>query len=111
MRIVMFMYRIVQLGLLGVIFSGLPVFGASAHQAPTGWAYPLNCCSNHDCREVNQSSISERPDGYVIGSTGEVIGYADHRLKDSPDGEYHWCTIGGSEKGATICLFVPPQSF
>jgi hypothetical protein len=109
--------RILKLGLLGLISSGLPIFAASAHQAkptaaqPMGWAYPLNCCSNQDCREVTHSAISERPDGYVIGQTGEIIGYADHRLKDSPDGEYHWCTIGGSEKGATICLFVPPSSF
>ena len=60
---------------------------------------------------MNQSSISERPEGYVIGETGEVIGYADHRLKNSPDGQYHLCTIGGSDDGAAICLFVPPQSF
>jgi len=107
----MFRCRISRLGLFGLTFSGLPLFVANAHQAPAGWAYPLNCCSNQDCREVKQSAISERPNGYVIGQTGEVIGYADHRLKDSPDGQYHWCTIGGSEQGATICLFVPPHSF
>ncbi len=105
------MSRIIRAGLSGLMLSGYGIFAASAHQAPAGWAYPLNCCSNQDCREVNQTSISERPDGYLIAPTGEVIGYADHRLKDSPDGEYHWCTIGGSEQGATICLFVPPQSF
>ena len=99
------------IGLFGMIVAALPFVSASAHQAPTGWAYPLNCCSNQDCREVNATAISTRTEGYVIDRTGEVIGYSDRRLKDSPDGHYHWCTVGGTEAGATICLFVPPQSF
>ncbi len=98
-------------GLLALTISGLPITLADAHQAPTGWAYPLNCCSNQDCREVATEAISERTEGYMIGQTGEVIGYADRRLKDSPDGQYHWCTSGGTDAGATIYLFVPPQSF
>jgi hypothetical protein len=90
----------------------VPTFtSAHSHQAPSGWAYPINCCSNQDCREVSATLIKAGWAGYVIGDTGEVIGYADHRLKDSPDGLYHWCTIGGTQSGATICLFVPPQSF
>ena len=84
---------------------------AAAHTAPTGWAYPYNCCSNQDCRAVPDDKITERPEGYVIGQTGEVLGYSDSRLKNSPDGEYHWCSIAGSDTGRTICLFVPPRSF
>ena len=84
---------------------------AAAHTAPTGWAYPYNCCSNQDCRAVSDDNITERPEGYVIGQTGEVLGYTDSRLKDSPDGEYHWCSTAGSDTGRTICLFVPPRSF
>ncbi|MFU0505203.1 hypothetical protein [Pseudaminobacter sp. NGMCC 1.201702] len=84
---------------------------ARAHQAPSGWAYPLNCCSNQDCREVAHKAISERPEGYVIIGTGEVLSYKDGRVKDSPDGEYHWCSADGADDGRTICLFVPPRSF
>jgi hypothetical protein len=78
---------------------------------PEGWSYPFACCSGYDCRMVPQTSISERPDGYVIDRTGEVVGYQDARLKNSPDGEYHWCSVAGSDNGRTICLFVPPRSY
>ncbi|TIL60376.1 MAG: hypothetical protein E5Y79_10820 [Mesorhizobium sp.] len=90
---------------------------ALAHDAtPTaaksqGWSYPFSCCSGYDCRAVSQTSISERPEGYVIKGTGEVVGYSDARIKNSPDGEYHWCSVAGANDGKTICLFVPPSSF
>ncbi|RWN99544.1 hypothetical protein [Mesorhizobium sp.] len=90
---------------------------ALAHDAtptaakPQGWSYPFSCCSGYDCRAVSQTSISERPEGYVIKGTGEVVGYSDARIKNSPDGEYHWCSVAGANDGKTICLFVPPSSF
>ena len=69
----------------------LAAFPARAHDAPTGWTYPWSCCSSMDCKEVADKAISERPEGYVVNSTGEVVAYADKRVKDSPDGDYHWC--------------------
>lgn len=91
---------------------------ALAHDAkptaakPQGWSYPFACCANYDCREVSQTSISERPEGYVIKDTGEVVAYSDRRIKDSPDGEFHWCAHqAGLDAGKTICLFVPPSSY
>jgi hypothetical protein len=101
---------------LGVISCSLAA-GATAHDAnptaakPKGWAYPFSCCSGYDCREVPQAAISERPEGYVIEGTGEVVAYQDQRLKDSPDGEFHWCSVAGANDGRTICLFVPPRSY
>jgi len=93
-------------------------FPTGAHQAtsvsgqPLGWNYPWACCSNMDCRALPSQGISERPEGYVIQSTGEVVTYADRRVKDSPDGEYHWCAHqAGIDAGHTICLFVPPKGF
>lgn len=35
--------------------------------------------------------VSEKPEGYVISTTHEVIAYGDTRLKNSPDGQFHWC--------------------
>ena len=85
---------------------------ASAHEAPTGWKYPWTCCSNMDCKEVQSSAVLEKPEGYVIQFTGEVVGYQDRRVKNSPDGEYHWCAHqAGIDAGQTICLFVPPKGF
>lgn len=84
---------------------------ALAHDAPRGWSYPISCCSSFDCREVSPAAIRERPGGYVIGLTGEVLAFSDKRLKNSPDGEYHWCSVAGADDGRTVCLFVPPQSY
>jgi hypothetical protein len=105
--------------MLGVwlLTSALLASGAYAHQAtptaakPQGWSYPFSCCSGYDCREVADAAISERPEGYVINGTGEVLGYQDARIKDSPDGRWHWCSVAGADDGRTICLFVPPRSF
>jgi hypothetical protein len=101
-----------------VALSLVATLPARAHQAtnaagqPTGWDYPWSCCSNMDCKQVEARAISERPEGYVIQSTGEVVAYADKRVKDSPDGEYHWCAHqAGLDAGHTICLFVPPKGF
>ena len=88
----------------------LSVYNADGHEAPTGWKYPISCCSGLDCREVKASAISERQDGYLTPS-GEVIGYRDARVKESPDGAWHWCTQAGSDTGRTICLFAPPRSY
>lgn len=86
-------------------------FPAAAHQSISGWAYPLECCSNKDCREVPAENITERTDGYIISMTGERVGYSDPRIRNSPDGVYHWCSANGESNSRTICLFVPPHSF
>jgi len=105
-----------RLAFVGPLVSVLSVpalaLPAGAHEAPKGWSYPWSCCSNQDCQEVTDKGISERPEGYVVAATGEVIPYQDKRVKNSPDGEYHWCAHqAGLDAGQTICLFVPPKGF
>lgn len=95
---------------LFLVLVGLSMAAVShAHDAPSGWTYPNSCCSNFDCRHVSFTAISERPQGYIINSTGEVLSYTDRRVRISPDGEYHWCSTAGDDHGRTICLFVPPR--
>jgi hypothetical protein len=84
---------------------------AYAHAAPSGWLYPNQCCSNRDCRPLHDADVREGPNGYVIGPTGEIVGYKDPRVKNSPDGEFHLCARPGKSPGKAICLFVPPRSF
>jgi hypothetical protein len=99
---------------LAAVFSAtvLAALPAAAHEAPVGWKYPWACCANHDCQQLSDAAISERKDGYVVNQTGEVVAYADKRIKDSPDGLYHWCAHpAGLDAGHTICLFVPPKGF
>ena len=110
---------------LAVVLVWLPIMTKAAypHEAtptaakPQGWSYPFSCCSGYDCREVGDGGgeakikITETPEGYRISSTGEIIAYSDTRIKDSPDGEYHWCSVAGADDSRTICLFVPPRAF
>jgi len=77
------------------------------HTAPSGWTYPLECCSNHDCYEISEKDIEEGPLGVKILATGETWPY--DRLKYSPDGHYHRCSVGGKPDGFTYCLFFPPK--
>ena len=110
-------YGAIFLVCLVTFWTLLLVFKVEGHEAiptaakPQGWNYPFSCCSGIDCREVSDQAISERPEGYVIKGTGEVIAYSDIRIKDSPDGVFHWCSVAGADDSRTICLFVPPRGF
>jgi hypothetical protein len=68
-----------------------------------------------DCRMVGSAEIREPTTihpSYEIRSTGELIAQGDKRIKDSPDGDFHWCAHqAGLDAGHTICLFVPPKGF
>lgn len=95
-------------------------YPALSHEAtsiagqPLGWKYPYNCCSDNDCRPVTSGPngvVRETTAGYVIAASNEVIPYSDPRVKQSPDGEFHWCSVAGLDDSRTLCLFVPPRSF
>ncbi|TIN76889.1 MAG: hypothetical protein E5Y09_20895 [Mesorhizobium sp.] len=89
--------------------------GAEAHDAtptaaaPQGWTYPFSCCSGYDCREVPDDWIVEGSDGYRIVISNELIPMSDTRIKQSPDGRFHWCSVAGANDGKTVCLFAPPR--
>jgi hypothetical protein len=84
---------------------------ARAHEAPSGWMYPYECCSGYDCRPVSSKWIKESGGSFIIPTTGEAVPYTDKRIRTSPDGEFHWCSVAGSDDGRTICLFVPQRMF
>lgn len=76
-------------------------YPAFAHQAPTGWAYPFECCSNKDCGEIPASAVVEGPNGFVVtilpgqhdmvkdAPVQYLIPYGTE--KPSPDGLTHIC--------------------
>ncbi len=35
----------------------------------------------------------------------------DRKVRQSPDGQFHWCSFAGKADGKTICLFVPPRAY
>jgi hypothetical protein len=98
---------------IGLATSSLALIGvpAAAHDTPSGWAYDMECCSDHDCRP-ERSEVKATPLGWLITSTGEIIRYGDRRIHDSKDGEFHRCLMqrGVNGPGMTRCLYVPPMS-
>lgn len=82
-----------------------------AHDAASGWQYPINCCFTLDCRPISADWVKEGVDGYSIAGSSEIVPYGDPRVKDSPDGKFHWCTPNGLDSGRTICLYVPPRLY
>lgn len=98
--------------LVGIAVLMLGILPARPHQAPTGWSYPANCCSQRDCRQARDREVREDPNGYVLATTGEVVPYGDRRIKESPDGLFHVCQQAGDfDKGRILCLFAPPRSY
>ena len=98
-----------RIGLFATLIGCLAATPAASHEAHTGWRYDAKCCQDRDCRPISATAIKEGPDGYFIILGHETIPYRDHRIKDSPDGLYHWCSVNGRDDGRTICLYVPPR--
>lgn len=92
--------------MLSAVFLAIMVTQAPAHDAPTGWAFDQRCCGNGDCYPVETDAIRERPDGYHIISTGEVIPYQSTKILPSPDGHSYRCSTAGSVQGVTYCIYV-----
>lgn len=91
----------------GVAVGLISLSPGRAHEAPSGWSYPLECCSNHDCYEIAASEISVVAEGYVIKSAREPQVIPFNRARPSPDGRWHRCSVGGDPSAWTLCLFVP----
>lgn len=91
--------------LLSALLALLPSI-ATAHD----W-YPWECCSDNDCAPIDASTVRETRAGYFIEQNGETLSYSDKRVRVSPDGQTHLCTVGGMTKGKTLCLFRPPMGF
>lgn len=79
------------------------ISSAIAHMAASGWAYPIECCSGHDCAVIDSSRIKTAFAGYMVDGQFYVpMG----QVRRSPDSDFHGCfptkqTIG--------CFWAPPQ--
>jgi len=87
------------------------------HEAPTGWMYPMECCSNRDCSEIPSDRVKEGPEGYRVtllpGDHDFVKAPVSHLIpyaitKPSPDGLYHICLL---PSGGFICFFAGARNF
>lgn len=90
------------------IFLALCATPAAAHQAPTGWVYPWQCCAGQDCRHAEPGEIVEQGGGFFVPNTGELIPYGSDRIRPSRDNDTHICQRPGSDKRLfTPCIFLP----
>jgi hypothetical protein len=71
---------------------------AHTHEAPSGWSYPSDCCSNQDCRPVPCDAVKENPKGFVW----DGILFELEKVKDSGDKQCHACFTARYGR----CLFL-----
>ena len=89
-----------------------------AHEAPSGWTYPLACCSNKDCTRISPDRVRETPDGYAVtihpgdhdfvtdGPVSYLVPYDS--VQDAPDGDYHICI---NPQLTLLCFFAGARGF
>ena len=100
---------------LALIAMALPI-GARAHQAMSGWAYPIECCSGHDCAEIDAGTVTETVDGYVVTvlpgghpmwrqdrARPLTLRIAHRDARQSPDGRWHLCI---DASGRLLCFYA-----
>lgn len=79
-----------------------------AHEAPSGQAYSLECCSNKDCAPLPDGAVRIVPGGYQVED--EFVAQNDERIRPSTDGAYHTCRFHPLHAGTRIrCFYVPPS--
>lgn len=93
------------MGRLLLLCSLLLLSPASAHEAPTGWAYDVACCSGDDCAPAPVGAVKDTATGYLIVETGEAVTFAD--AKRSQDEDFHICR--SKVTGRLYCLYAPPR--
>ena len=103
------------LPLLAILLAscGQPV---AAHQAMSGWQYPMSCCADNDCAQIAPETVRETARGYVItiqpgthpmwkadrgGPLIVSVPYAQARV--APDGRWHICL---DHTGKVLCFFA-----
>lgn len=78
---------------------------APAHEAPSGWSYPWQCCSGQDCRPVACDTLEEIEGGKVRDiENGQT--YERNMVQSSGDSRCHICTEQGKLDGKGLCVFV-----
>jgi len=90
---------------------------ARAHQAPSGWDYPFECCSEADCARIDASEVRETPSGFVVTirpgrhpmwvterRQTVVLEVPYQKARLSPDGFFHLCM---NDAGELLCFFSP----
>lgn len=66
--------------------------------------YPIECCSDNDCRPVPCDELQEQADGSV--KYRDSLVFSKNQVKVSQDSNCHVCHIGDK----TYCVFIVPSA-
>lgn len=82
--------------------------GVKPFLVPVHSWYPRECCSDIDCAPVDANAVRRTATGWYIVDSKETIGFLDHRVDNSLDGQIHRCVEQFWEPSSkTRCLFIP----
>jgi hypothetical protein len=106
---------------LGAIIAAASTFGMPLASAHNEIWYEKQCCDDKHCEPIADGVVQETSKGFKVPS-GELLPFADGRVRQSHDMRFHWChakkaTVGrhrefpSGNPDLTICLYVPPKSF
>jgi hypothetical protein len=108
-----------------VVAAGLLVAAATAaraYQAPSGWVYPIACCSGRDCTLIAPTRVRVTAQGYAVslmpgdhdfitdatGPRGYLVPFAT--AKPSPDSDFHiYIRPATAEKPFELLCFFAPE--
>jgi hypothetical protein len=104
----------------GAIIAAACNFGVPSASAHDAW-YEKQCCYDEHCEPLADGTVRETSKGFKVPS-GELLPYADGRVRQSHDMRFHWChaqkaparahrDVPSGNPDITICLYVPPKSF
>ncbi|MBT1154335.1 hypothetical protein J1C56_01885 [Aminobacter anthyllidis] len=95
---------------------------AYAHEAASGWDYPLSCCfgtaSGGDCQAISSKTVTPIAGGYRITlvpgdhnqvTKPHVFEVPADKVRISEDTSYHICLWPTEDK--VQCFFAPPMSY
>lgn len=99
------------------LISLMSVFTVAAHEAPSGWSYDIECCSEMDCEPVPDTAIREVHGGYqVVLLPGQhrfakarieaFIPHGSDKIRVSGDAHKHACVRPWDM--AILCIYLPP---
>lgn len=73
-----------------------------AHEAPSGWQYPQECCSGYDCDETSIAFRNRDGSLTVRTKNGTATFPKGFPFRQSPDGKIHACFTPSQLR----CLFL-----
>lgn len=77
--------------------------GAFGHKAPSGWAYPRDCCSGFDCRAVPADDVQELDGGRWLYRPLGIV-FPASTVRPSRDRHVHVCYQQWDKR--PLCIFI-----